>query len=137
MNKREEFEKKLSDAEKTIKELKEVMIDFMKQTFPLEEDEDAWKSYQMSDEEISHYIDKGDLYAQMQKFCSYYNEKDGFVADWTEESQNKYGILISDKKPIIDFVWASNYFTFGLCVGSQERAEQMLKIFGADLEKYY
>lgn len=74
------------------------------------------------------------LMQEMLAFAHVRNE--GWKPDWEEES-NKWGISIARGIPGTDRCWHNNSVVFGITVKSKEIAEEMLKIFGERIQKYY
>jgi len=62
----------------------------------------------------------------MRSWAKFHNELDGFVADWGDGNQEKFGVFCkkTDQK-----------YIFGIAVSSRERAAQMFEEFIEDLEK--
>jgi len=73
---------------------------------------------------------------RMEAWAKHYNEVDGFVADWENQQQDKWGIQQSYKITVERYN-SLNTFIFQICVASKERAEQMLEKFKTDLEKIF
>lgn len=75
------------------------------------------------------------LYIEMKNFAHVMNE--GWVADWNEETQGKYGILVRNGTPSLERLHTCNFFTFGISVKSPEIVEQMLAEFGERIKEVY
>lgn len=76
------------------------------------------------------------LMQEMFAFAHVRNE--GWVTDWNNSNQKKYGVLKRNLGIIeVDYFYHVNHFVFGIAVKSQEIAEEMLSIFGERIEKYY
>jgi hypothetical protein len=97
--------------------------------------------------EFLDYIDNKDDYfkmshkiktiLRMEAWAKHYNEVDGFVADFTDCNQEKWGIDIYNNLIKLTYYSKSNAFIFQICVASKERAKQMLEKFKDDLEKIF
>jgi hypothetical protein len=74
---------------------------------------------------------------RMEAWAKHYNEVDGFVADWSNSKQWKYGFTFYENELSIHLSTESNHFIFQICVASEKRAEQMLEKFRTDLEKIF
>lgn len=75
------------------------------------------------------------LMQEMHAFAHVKNE--GWMPDWQDEEQVKYGILQKLGGIGVDwFTWA-NPFVFGVAVKSQEIAEEMFEEFVERIEKFY
>lgn len=72
------------------------------------------------------------LMQEMHAFAHVRNE--GWMPDWGDIEQEKYGILQRDEIDCLTYV---NSFVFGVAVKSIEIAEEMLEIFGERIEKFY
>lgn len=75
---------------------------------------------------------KADLLIRMQSWADFYNKKDGFVADWSDNSK-KWGIDINDGKAEVGHNTFMNTGLFQISVGSEERSNEMLKYFLTDI----
>lgn len=71
----------------------------------------------------------------MRSWVKHHNELDNFVADWTNDRQEKYIIVISKNDFRVGFNYEINSGIFQLKVSSKERAEELLKEFKQDIEK--
>jgi hypothetical protein len=62
----------------------------------------------------------------MRSWAKFHNDLDGFVADWGDKNQDKFGVFCkkTDQK-----------YIFGIAVSSRVRAAQMFEEFIEDLEK--
>ena len=75
------------------------------------------------------------LMQEMHAFAHVRNE--GWMPDWEDEGQERYGILQKGDEIKVDWVTYVNSFVFGVAVKSEEIAEEMLEIFGERIEKFY
>ena len=62
----------------------------------------------------------------MRSWAKFHNELDGFVPDWKDDNQYKFGVYCKKTR---------QKYIFGIAVSSEQRAEQMLAEFRDDLEK--
>ncbi len=70
----------------------------------------------------------------MRSWAKFYNEVDGFKADWTND-HNKYMLRLEANKIYVVSYWTHNTGIFHISVKTQKRAEKMLAEFKDDLEK--
>ena len=75
------------------------------------------------------------LMQEMHAFAHARNE--GWVPDWRNGNQVKYGIVSRGARIEVDWFAHDNAFVFGVTVKSKAIAEEMLEIFGNRIEKFY
>lgn len=75
------------------------------------------------------------LMQEMYAFTHVRNE--GWMPDWEERRQEKYGILLDSYKVQVEYFSKLNQLVFGIAVKNREIAEEMLEIFGERIEKFY
>ena len=75
------------------------------------------------------------LMQEMHAFAHVRN--DGWVADWENASQKKWGIIIHKCTHVTDIYPEFNALIFGIVVKSEEIAKEMLDIFGDRIKKFY
>ena len=73
--------------------------------------------------------------ADMMHFAYVRNE--GWMPDWGDDDESKWGIAIYENKCLIENFYDVNYFIFGIAVKSQEIAKGMFEEFGKRIEKIY
>ena len=95
---------------------------------------DDWRLVEVPDSWEELYEEKALLMADMMHFAYVRNE--GWMPDWRDEKQGKYGIIQRDERKV-DFFDYINPFVFGVVVKSKAIAEEMLEIFGERIEKVY
>lgn len=71
----------------------------------------------------------------MRSWAKFYNEVDGFKADWNASQQDKYMLRLEANKIYVVSYWTHNTGIFHVVLKSQKRAEEMLAEFKDDLEK--
>lgn len=71
----------------------------------------------------------------MRHWARFHNELDGFIPDWTNRNQIKWGLELESDILYVHNWFNRNVFIFGISVSSGDRAHQMLKEFGHDLLK--
>lgn len=79
--------------------------------------------------------DKCTLMLEMHQFA--YHNNDGWVADYRNNKQYKFGVRHLNNKFIVDSVLHQNILVFGIAVKSKELAEQMLSEFGDRIKQLY
>lgn len=94
---------------------------------------DAWKEPMFRSDVRMELTDKAMLLIRMQSWADYHNKLDGFVVDWKDANQAKWGIRIIAKIAQTDWFTESNNFIFQICV-SDSRAQQMLDYFRKDIQ---
>jgi hypothetical protein len=93
---------------------------------------------------MSKLNEKIHLLMEMNVFCEHYNSLDGFIPNWNDPNQEKFGIshfgsLANEEyKPYdIEKLCCVNKFVFGLCVSNENTAKHLLSEFGERLKLYY
>lgn len=72
----------------------------------------------------------------MRNWAKFHNKLDGFVPDFGNSIQDKYGLRFSNEIECYPHPFQTiNPFIFQISVSSKQRAEQMLNEFKEDLEK--
>lgn len=117
--------------EKAIKEIKED-IEKLKAII---NKKDNWRLVEVPDNLQELYREKAYLMADMMRFV--YAKNEGWMPDWGDDDEPKWGIAIYENKCLIENFYDVNYFIFGIAVKSKEIAEEMLKEFGKRIEKIY
>ena len=79
--------------------------------------------------------EKALLMQEMHAFAHVRNN--GWVADWQDGEQTKYGIVSGGDGIMVDWVAHANSFVFGVAVKSIEIAGEMIETFGERIEKFY
>lgn len=75
------------------------------------------------------------LMQEMHAFAHVRNE--GWMPDWENGEQPKYGIVSGGDGIKVDWCAYSNSFVFGVAVKSIEIAGEMIELFGERIEKFY
>ena len=79
-------------------------------------------------------LGKSRLLIRMQSWADYHNKMDGFVADWGNDMQKKYGVVIEDRITSIQPRQTYNGYLFQICVGTESRAAIMHGYFHKDIQ---
>ena len=95
---------------------------------------DAWKEPQLRSDLPILITDKAMLLIRMQSWADYHNKLDGFVADWGNDMQKKYGVVIEDRITSIQPRQTYNGYLFQICVGTQSRSAIMHGYFQKDIQ---
>lgn len=142
---KDEARKKLRRAESDLRQAEIVMEMHENGVRELREDieklkaiinkKDSWRSVRVSDSWEELYEEKALLMADMMHFAYVRNE--GWMPDWEDYSENKYGLYAIDGKASCSYNRCHNDFVFGIAVKSREIAEEMLAEFGERIEKVY
>lgn len=142
---KDEARKKLRRAESDLRQAEIVMEMHENGVRELREDieklkaiinkKDDWKLVEVPDSWQALYEEKALLMADMMHFAYVRNE--GWMPDWGDDDESKWGIAIYENKCLIENFYDVNYFIFGIAVKSQEIAEEMLAEFGDRIEKIY
>ena len=77
---------------------------------------------------------KAHLLIRMQSWADYHNNLDRFVADWSNNMQKKYGVVIEDRITSIQPRQTYNGYLFQICVGTESRAAIMHGYFHKDIQ---
>lgn len=121
----EEHEKAIKEIKEDIKKLKAII-----------NKKDNWRLVEVPDRWHELFEEKASLMADMMHFAYVRNE--GWVPDWGDNEQDKYGLSIGNNREIYSVSYCSyNCFLFGIAVKSQEIAKEMLEEFGKRIEKIY
>ena len=97
---------------------------------------DDWRNRGISKDECVLLMNKVMLMQEMHAFAHVKNE--GWVADWEDLSEEKFGILYSTYEGLeVNCSMGCNYFIFGIAVKSKEIAEEMLAEFGERVVEIY
>ena len=120
----EENEKAIKEIKEDIEKLKAIIN--KKDNWRLVEAPDSWQAL---------YEEKALLMADMMHFAYVRNE--GWMPDWGDDDESKWGIAIYENKCLIENFYDVNYFIFGIAVKSQEIAEEMLAEFGERIKEIY
>ncbi len=120
----EEHEKAIKEIKEDIEKLKAII-----------NKKDSWRSVRVSDSWEELYEEKALLMADMMHFAYVRNE--GWMPDWGDDDESKWGIAIYENKCLIENFYDVNYFIFGIAVKSKEIAKEMLEEFGKRIEKIY
>lgn len=75
------------------------------------------------------------LLQEMSAFAHVKNE--GIIPDWGSSSKLKWGISLISNAVHVDSFTVNNFLVFGIGLHKKEHAEEMLKIFGERILKYY
>ena len=95
---------------------------------------DAWKEPMFRSDVRMELTDKAMLLIRMQSWADYHNKMDGFVADWGNDMQKKYGVVIEDRITSIQPRQTYNGYLFQICVGTESRAAIMHGYFRKDIQ---
>ena len=95
---------------------------------------DAWKEPMFRSDVRMELTDKAMLLIRMQSWADYHNKMDGFVADWGNDMQKKYGVVIEDRITSIQPRQTYNGYLFQICVGTESRAAIMHGYFHKDIQ---
>jgi len=79
-------------------------------------------------------LNKARLLIRMQSWADFYNKVDGFVPDFGDGDQDKYGIELQDKEAELEFHQTCNAYLFQIALVSVERAAQMRDYFKSDIQ---
>lgn len=142
---KDEARKKLRRAESDLRQAEIVMEMHENGVRELREDieklkaiinkKDDWKLVEVPDSWQALYEEKALLMADMMHFAYVRNE--GWVPDWGDDDESKWGIAIYENKCLIENFYDVNYFIFGIAVKSKEIAKEMLEEFGKRIEEIY
>lgn len=124
-----------SDVEKTLREygVLEIFCEDVKKEKEWEEPEIDLKINGLT---CSNKYRKAHLMIRMQDWAGFHNKLDGFVADWANDEDIKYGLCIYRGRCCgISNMRDENYFLFQIWVRSEERAKQMFDHFRAQIEE--
>ena len=120
------------ENEKAIKEIKED-IEKLKAIINKKDD---WRLVEVPDSWEALYEEKALLMAEMMHFA--YVKNEGWVPEWGDDEQDKYGLSISNNREIYSISYCvHNCFLFGIAVKSKEIAKKMLEEFGKRIERIY
>lgn len=86
-------------------------------------------------EQAEQHAKRLNLYTEMQVFANFRNGD--WVADWNNEEQNKYGIVIYESLLSIEDMNSYCAFIFQISVKSEKIAEEMLEEFGERIEECF
>jgi hypothetical protein len=96
---------------------------------------DDWKLVEVPDNLQELYREKAYLMADMMRFV--YAKNEGWMPDWGDDDESKWGIAIYENKCLIENFYDVNYFIFGIAVKSEEIAQEMLAEFGGRIKDIY
>lgn len=82
-----------------------------------------------------HILPKFKLLCHMQHFAT--NRNNEWIANWNNDTQSKYGVLIYNGQLYTTKRRVNNDFVFGIAVESEILAEEMLEKFKNRIKKYY
>lgn len=95
---------------------------------------EAWKDPLLTIQSPTWMTDKILLLIRMQSWADYHNRLDGFVVDWGNAMQKKYGIVIEDRITSIQPRQTYNGYLFQICVGTESRSAIMHGYFQKDIQ---
>ena len=95
---------------------------------------EVWKDPLLTILSPTWMTDKILLLIRMQSWADYHNKMDGFVADWGNDMQKKYGVVIEDRITSIQPRQTYNGYLFQICVGTESRAAIMHGYFHKDIQ---
>lgn len=75
------------------------------------------------------------LLVRMQSWADFHNKVDGYVADWANDCQAKWGVVVGKDAPCVDYASHRNPLLFQISVGSRERAIEMHDYFKAEIDE--
>lgn len=97
---------------------------------------DNWRLVEVSDSWRELYEEKAILMADMMHFA--YVKNEGWVPNWGDDEQDKYGLSISNNREIYSIsYYIHNCFLFGIAVKSEKIAREMLVEFGGRIKEIY
>ncbi len=99
--------------------------------------EEKWKLLNESGELKKKITEKAILLSDMMVFCEHCNLVDNFTPDWSDVTQEKYGLHMANGKVGLSFAISCNDFVFGLSVKTSERAYQLLEKFDERINALY
>ncbi len=121
----EEHEKAIKEIKENIEKLKAII-----------NKKDNWRLVEVSDSWRELYEEKAILMADMMHFA--YVKNEGWVPNWGDDEQDKYGLSISNNREIYSIsYYIHNCFLFGIAVKSEEIARKMLIEFGGRIKEIY
>lgn len=118
--------------ENTIREIKEDIAKIEK----FINKKNNWRFVEVPDKWQELYEEKAVLMEDMMHFA--YVKNEGWVPNWGDDEQDKYGLSISNNRKIYSISYCvHNCFLFGIAVKSEEIARKMLEEFGKRIERIY
>ncbi len=97
---------------------------------------DNWRFVEIPDKWQELYEEKSLLMEDMMHFA--YVKNEGWVPNWGDNEQDKYGLSISNNREIYSISYCvHNCFLFGIAVKSGEIAREMLIEFGGRIKEIY
>ena len=88
-------------------------------------------------EQAEHMAEYLQLAMEIKAHCDYLNELDGFVADWGDVEQVKFGLGMNCKLIGATYTKDGNLFLFNQYVSSEQRAKELLSIYKERIEKHF
>lgn len=89
----------------------------------------------MTEEQAEQHAKKLNLYTEMQVFANFRNGD--WVADWSDENQEKYGIDIHKCEFRLDYYKSLSSFIFNVAVKNKKIAQEMLEEFGDRIKECF
>jgi hypothetical protein len=121
----EEHEKAIKEIKENIEKLKAII-----------NKKNNWRFVEVPDKWQELYEEKALLMEDMMHFAYVRNE--GWVPNWGDDEQDKYGLSISNNREIYSIsYYVHNCFLFGIAVKSEKIAREMLVEFGGRIKEIY